>query len=268
MDGFKWFGKNRALLHRRAPCGSGGVGFLVRDTLLEVFDVSVLDDSVEGILWLKLSGKEQQLVFHVCVCYLPPEGSTRNVNVQEFYDNLLSQVYMYQNGGNFYICGDFNSRCGDMDDFVEGVDEVPPREVTDHRQNGYGQFMCEFLWSASCCMLNGRSELGNDFTSFSANGQSVVDYCVAPHELLDDMKRFQVIRPRRLFEEAGCVGVIDPEQAIPDHALLLWELDLGVLSVSADLVGEQRGRVLASYNRYDLSGVDAVSWVVRPMQAD
>ena len=252
VGGFKWFGHNRAHLHKRAPCGSGGVGFLVRQSLLEAFDVSVLDDSVDGILWLRLSAKEQRCVYNICVCYLPPEGSTRSGNPQEFFDNLLSQVYMYQNEGNFYICGDVNSRCGDMDDFLEGVDDVPGREVIDHTAKSYGQFLCEFLWSANCCMLNGRGDLPNDFTSFAANGQSVVDYCFVPHEALESVSKFRVRRPRQLFQDAGCVGVIDPERAIPDHALLTWDVDISV-GVGVD---EPRERVLGTFDKYKLEGVD------------
>lgn len=68
--GFNWFGHNRVVLHRRAPCGSGGVGFLVRENLLEVFNISVLDNSVEGIMWLNLSAKGYDSEYNVCVCVL------------------------------------------------------------------------------------------------------------------------------------------------------------------------------------------------------
>lgn len=159
---------------------------------------------------------------------------------------------MYQNDGKFFICGDFNSRCGDMSDYLEGVDEVPDRKVTNHTTNGYGQFMCEFMWSANCCMLNGRSVFANDFTSYSPNGQSVVDYCVVPHESLERMSNFQVIRPRQLFEEAGCVGVIDPQCAIPDHALLIWEMSVAINTS----VGGPTERILGTFTKYNLSGVD------------
>ena len=72
---------------------------------------------------------------------------------------------------------------GDRADYVEGVDQVPNRHVIDHKTNGYGDFLCDFFVSRSCLMINGRSADGkNDFTSFNAKGQSVVDYCIAPHD--------------------------------------------------------------------------------------
>ena len=40
------------------------------------------------------------------------------------YDCLLANSHEYQNHGCIFICGDFNSRCGDMVDFIEGIDDL------------------------------------------------------------------------------------------------------------------------------------------------
>ena len=56
----------------------------------------------------------------------------------EFFNELLTQVYSYQEQGPFMIMGDFNSRCGDHLDFIEGVDEIPHRQVIDYSHNKYG----------------------------------------------------------------------------------------------------------------------------------
>ena len=68
-------------------------------------------------------------MFLSCVCYLVPVNSSYNFN--EFFDNLLFQVSQYQDIAEFYICGDFNARYGDMADFIEGVDQLPERQITD-----------------------------------------------------------------------------------------------------------------------------------------
>ena len=34
MEGYKWFGNNRKHLHRKAVRGSGGVGVLIREKVL------------------------------------------------------------------------------------------------------------------------------------------------------------------------------------------------------------------------------------------
>ena len=38
--------------------------------------------------------------------------------------NFTIIFYDFQHLGKFIICGDFNSRIGDMPDFIEGVDAV------------------------------------------------------------------------------------------------------------------------------------------------
>ena len=123
LNGYKWFGNNRKHLHVRARMGPGGVGFFIKLSLLDAFDVSVLDDSVEGILWLNMKHKRTGFRFLPCECYLPPKNSSRRVDVYEFYDNLLANIYQFQDMGLLYICGDFNSRCGDNDDFIAGVEK-------------------------------------------------------------------------------------------------------------------------------------------------
>ena len=51
---------------------------------------------------------------------------------------------MYQNIGKLYICGDFNARCGDIQDFIEGVDNVQIRNVIDDVSNRNGDLLIEF----------------------------------------------------------------------------------------------------------------------------
>ena len=73
------------------------------------------------------------------MCYLPPEGSSRYKNVDEYFDSLSTKVYQYQNMGQYYISGDFNRRLGDLVDYIEGVDDVVPRDVLDFSENAHGQ---------------------------------------------------------------------------------------------------------------------------------
>jgi hypothetical protein len=50
------------------------------------------------------------------------------------FDNLLQQVYCNQNKGYTIILGDFNSRCGHINDYIEGVDDIVPI-VIDNTEN-------------------------------------------------------------------------------------------------------------------------------------
>ena len=78
------------------------------------------------------------LVFNKCI-------QCTCVHAEAFFTDLMTKVYEYQNEGDIIICGDFNARCGDESDYIEGVDNVPPREVIDHKLNSYGQLLIDFL---------------------------------------------------------------------------------------------------------------------------
>ena len=242
IDGYEWVGHNRKDLHVNTKCGSGGVGLLVRESLWEIFDFTPLDKSYEGILWVKCVAKNCDYVFLICVCYLPPEHSTRNSDPDEFFTTLLTQIYEYQSLGKFYICGDFNSYLGDALDFIEGVDLVPSREAVHFKRNLYGYKFEDFLISSSCVVLNGRHGIctQDDFTSVSNKGLAVVDYCLVPHDGLDYVSDFKVHRVSVRMQERGGSPFIDRVSIVPDHSILVWNFHLNIDSIShiENFVGE------------------------------
>lgn len=130
--------------------------------------------------------------FNICVCYLPPMNSSRQVDAQSFYDCLLTNIYQYQNDGMYFICSDFNSRCGDMLDYIEGVDDIAHRNVQDYNVNKYGHLLIEFLLNSNMCILNGRNYVCNDYTCITSLGYSVVDYCLVNHDELVLYSDFKV----------------------------------------------------------------------------
>ena len=148
LQQFAFYGHNRTQLHKHAKSGSGGVCLLVRKELLKIFDISILDKSCEGILWVSFKDRKSNYCFNVCTCYLPPHGSSRYVDAEEFYDKLLANIYEYQHLGKFIICGDFNSRLGDMADFIEGVDTIQERNIIDYSKICMANFFVNFLSTA------------------------------------------------------------------------------------------------------------------------
>ena len=90
LNGYKWIGNNRKQRHSRAKRGSGGVGFFVKMSFLNCFNYCILDDTYDDILWLKFWNSMSS--FCVCVCYLPPDGSTRLNDAEHFYMTLTEQV--------------------------------------------------------------------------------------------------------------------------------------------------------------------------------
>ncbi len=93
------------------------------------------DNSHDDIQWIRWIAKMCDCVVLICVFYLPPIDSCRFVNSPEYLDTLFGQIYKYQNEGILCIAVDFNGICGLMDDFIEGVDEVPMRHIVDTTVN-------------------------------------------------------------------------------------------------------------------------------------
>ena len=226
VNGYTWYGHNRKLLHRNAKCGSGGVGFLIREEFESDYGIEIIDDSYEGILWIKMEHKIDKFKIFACCCYLPPNNSSRQVDVHEFFDTILSGIYKYQDNGLIFICGDFNSRCGENADYIAGVDEVTDRDVVDFTCNFYGDIFIDFLVNANYIlrMLNGRNFIHNDFTSVSSKGSAVVDYCVVSHDSLSTFKQFTVIRATELVNRAIVERGLSPS-SIPDHSPLTWVIE-------------------------------------------
>ena len=120
---------------------------------------------------------------------------SRQVDAQKFFDCLLTNIFEFQNNGNMFICGDFNSRCGEMLDFIQGVDNIEQRLVIDFTVNKYGHMFIDFLLNSNFCILNGRKcEDLNDFTCITSRGHSVVDYCIVSQ---DDVSLFSELKVTR-----------------------------------------------------------------------
>ena len=145
IDGYSWFGNNRNDIHIRAKKGSGGRWVSSKNNILEQYNVVVEDDTIEGIFWLRFVSKYKKAELHTRVCYLPPHESSRNLDANDFFDNLICQIHKYCKNEMFNICGDFNARCSDFQDFIEGVDNIPSRHFIDFTSNKYGDLLCIFL---------------------------------------------------------------------------------------------------------------------------
>ena len=72
---------------------------------------------------------------------LPPENSPYGRNSTEFFGHMLSVIYRYDFVSSFFICGDFNSRIGNKNDYIEGIDQCLQRQVIDLNSNKpWGEF--------------------------------------------------------------------------------------------------------------------------------
>ena len=192
----------------------------VKNSIPQMHAVSIMDKSVDGILWVRLANKQDTSdLWNICVCYLPPHGSSRPVDAAAFCEELYAQMFSYHNQGEFLLMGDYSSRVGDRQEFIEGVDDLCEREIIDTKENAYSDIFVDFLVSANCVMLNGRDNIKHDYTFVSNRGISV------PHSLLPHSQSIEIIRAKSLFTAAGCIGVVDHQRAnIPDHSFLRWTI--------------------------------------------
>ena len=199
------------------------MGILLKDWVMHQCDIHVFDSSFEGILWLQLTNKQTQYKLCVCVCYLPPSNSSRGDISHDFFDSLKTMVYKYHCEGDFFICGDFNARCGNTQDIWDSSAVIPRRLTIDHSSNIAGKLLLDFLESADMCMLNGRfGDPSNRYTSFSPLGMSLVDYCLVPIELFNNFSQFSVHPTPELVDQLK----IQVGSTLPDHSILTWNLSL------------------------------------------
>ena len=122
------------------------------------------------------------------------------------------------------LCGDVNARMGELQDFIEGVDDIPLRNCIDISCNEYGELFHSHLNASNMCVLNGRTgdNRQNGFTCISTKGKSVVDYAWVPHEQLHHWNSFRVLRMSTLID----MFEVHAPESIPDHSVLCWELRL------------------------------------------
>ena len=230
MEGYVWFGHNRQGTHIRAPKGSGGVGILVREELLQNFHVELVDKSYEGIIGIKLQHRISEYTVIVFSCYLPPENSTWGRDSLSFFSHLLSQIYLLNEIDAIVVCGDLNSRVGKLDDYIPDVDELSCRKIVDNIVNQHGKGLIEFLKESRLCMLNGRvgEEGDNDYTCTTSRGRSVVDYILTNHETIQYCSKFKVMSCIEIIDEHKLQGLLGRRSRTPDHSLLYFELGVNV----------------------------------------
>ena len=209
FDGYQWFGHNRFNLSNKAVGGSGSVGLLVRSPWCQFWTVTVVEVGMEDVMWVRFEHKESCQVFLVAVCYFPPVGSSRDVDIEECFQILSEQIQTFQLEGQVVVCGDFNARCGGFKDTGDLHERIEEKVVVDHVVNDQGELLVECLLSSGLCMVNGCK--GNDkFTciiEFAIKTMSECERILCSHE---------------------------EGYRAPDHSILVWDL-----LISSCLTGSQ-----------------------------
>ena len=136
VESYKWIGFNRCSIHKDAPKASGGIGILIKNSVVDEYLIESIDKSYDGILAIKFMSKQTDFGFVVISGYLPPENSVWGRDSQEFFSHALSLVYIYNECDAVFLCGDLNSRIGSLDDTSDFDDiNIPCRKIIDKTTN-------------------------------------------------------------------------------------------------------------------------------------
>ena len=218
---YTWYGHCRTVRNRRLSRSFGGVGILVKDDICVQFNITCIDKEYDGIMGLLFKDNNSDYSFVVFVCYLPPEASPWGRDPEAFFNHLLQQVYNYSNVDNMLICGDLNARIGNLKDYIDNVDTIPPRCVLDLVQNNHGMSLIEFLNESKFCILNGRVQTENDnFTCISSRGKSIVDYIVVAHDCLANYATMQVLTPNDIVDKFKLESMLSDRCKMSDHSVI------------------------------------------------
>eukprot|EP00732_Lithocolla_globosa_P001140 Lithocolla_globosa_v1_NODE_518_length_3838_cov_6.179752.p2 type:complete len:210 gc:universal NODE_518_length_3838_cov_6.179752:3159-2530(-) len=163
------------------------------------------------------------------------------------------------------ICGDFNARLGELPDCIMGVDEIPERNIIDSKRNSFGTTLSSFCCDAEFCTLHGRNTDKDNFTDFTENGSSVVDYCLVPYDKLNLLKEFSVCPPHDLVDEMERKGWLEVASIPkpPQHAILHWQLDLSSLIPQQDTFAKTPSpdtTTFQNYQRYKSADIPKETW--------
>ena len=93
VDGYRWVGRNRKGLHRKAVRGSGSVGLLIKEEVLERYTIEILECDVEDVLWVRIRQveMEEEEALVVAVCNIPPESPSRGVSAEDTLQSLAGK---------------------------------------------------------------------------------------------------------------------------------------------------------------------------------
>ncbi|XP_071132876.1 uncharacterized protein [Mytilus edulis] len=122
--------------------------------------------------------------------------------------------------GEILLCGDFNARIGSENDFIVNDDSkftpifdtyptdknIMTRKSRDQKIDQRGKEVLDFCISKQIRILNGRvlGDTFGNFTCYTPNGASVVDYVAVSEEILENVLYFKVSRFIPTLSDCHC----------------------------------------------------------------
>jgi exonuclease III len=220
IDGYKYVHYQRSFQHPKSKRPSGGIAVLIKDQLYKSKLVTIVK-SMEYVIWLKISQRNNPELY-LGGLYIPPQGSTINVNSsysQDIFNEIRADISSFLNKTSYVsICGDLNSRTGELNDVeaaIPGTNSNLIDELHDvvssitgtssdwpfhHRQskdkvvNKYGKELLDLCKSSNLRIMNGyyNADETDVFTCYTPLGQSVVDYLLCTPGVYSVLQKFEI----------------------------------------------------------------------------
>ena len=199
--------------------GIYGICVLVKVSLAPFVSVLSNCDS-ENVFWIKIDKKIYDTELIIGATYIPHEGSPYYDN--SVFDTLLNDIVDLNAVHNcpITLIGDFNSRTGELSDFISiegtiaeqtGIDFAEndtfnsytflrdlglatDRVSLDKAVNNNGKKLITFCRATGLKLVNGRygEDKGiGDFTCYN-NGKSVIDYAIVSPVLMPKISTFEI----------------------------------------------------------------------------
>ncbi|XP_053383523.1 uncharacterized protein LOC123541356 [Mercenaria mercenaria] len=125
----------------------------------------------------------------------------------DIFSKIEDEIGQFSQQGRILWIGDLNSRVGQKSDYIEneritGLDfndflnDLPSsRTSMDHSSNRFGDYLLDICKSTNICIMNGRSGCNGDngnFTCFTHNGESLIDYVLTSYGNFKLIRNFNV----------------------------------------------------------------------------
>ena len=209
---------------RRVP---GGFVLIVRNSIDKKVKVIKQNDHV---IWLKLTNLINDIdsTFFICAVYIPHMHSRlRNLDYNEF-ESVQKDIEHFSGQGTVYPIGDWNSRTGNLLDFIDDnnaqhnfmstIPDASRRQNVDLAINSHGRKLIDLCRSTGYQIQNGRkTALSNVYTCYRHNGQSTVDYLLSRYDRSFLIKNFQ-IQPRTVDSDHCAITFSLPLKTTSDKS--------------------------------------------------
>ena len=222
IPGFQLLGYKNYKKNVKSNTARGGIAIFVKENVMKLFTILKTDN--EDIIWTKikkeLTGTNRDIF--IATCYLSP--AKEKPNIPSKISKLREEALLFQAKGHVIINGDLNAWTGNANDTIQpdkfddnfhiSSNDPPPTRNSMHKAtNKRGLELLDTCKSLELYILNGR-KVGDpfgQFTSFQAQGNSVVDY---------------LITTSAISNEIAMLKVGDFVPWLSDHCPLLYDLEI------------------------------------------